>query len=175
MSTEYAVSQRRGANGGLPPKAARGEAAVAEGSDLAPVLLFMKELWALEQGLHQRSKSMLSRYGVTGPQRLVVRLLGHLGPVSQAQLARLLHVHPSSVTRLIRTLERRSFVRRIPCPGQPGRLLVQLAPRGERVERLRAGTVESAIKSALVAASESEIETASRVIRAVTRRLVVRR
>ena len=164
---QYAASRKRPRPGSSRPERRRDA-----GPPLPPVLLFMKEVWALEQGLHQRSKSMLSRYGVTGPQRLVVRLLGRLGPVSQAELARVLHVHPSSVTRLIRSLGHRAFVARVPHPSQPGRFLVTLGSRGERVERLRAGTVESAIKSALATASAAEIETAGRVIRSVTQRLM---
>ncbi len=139
--------------------------------ELGPVLVFMKDLWALEQGLNQRSKAMLDRHGVTGPQRLVVRVLGRLGPLTPAQLSRVLHLHPSSVTRLIQRLEERSFVTRTPHPAHRGRVLLSLGSRGSRVERLQAGTVESAVRSALRAASPADVEAARRVIALVTRRM----
>jgi len=139
--------------------------------ELGPVLEFMQELWGLEQGLNQRSKAMLSRYGITGPQRLVVRVVGRLGPISPASLARVLHLHPSSVTRLVRRLEARSHIRRTPDPAHGGRFLLALGSRGRRIEKLGGGTVESAIRSALATASPSDVEATRRVIALVSRRL----
>jgi DNA-binding MarR family transcriptional regulator len=147
----------------------------AEVELLGSVLGFMKELWALEQGLNQHSRAMLSRHGVTGPQRLVVRVVGRLGPVSPAQLARVLHIHPSSVTRLTRRLEERQFIRRTTHPAHRGRFLLELGPRGGRVERLSSGTVESAVQAALYAAGAQDIAATRRVLGLVTERLSSRR
>lgn len=141
------------------------------GSALGPVLGFMKDLWALGQGLEQRSKAMHARHGVTGPQRLLVRVVGQLGPMSQAELARVLHLHRSSVTRLIRRMEARRLVRRVPRPGQAGRQLVELRDGGRRVERLRSGTIEAAVRAALGAVSPEDARAAARVMEEVTRRL----
>jgi len=53
-----------------------GEAMKPEGADqLGPVLEFMKQLWAVDHGLQSLSKRMESRFGITGPQRLVVRIV----------------------------------------------------------------------------------------------------
>lgn len=142
---------------------------------LGAVLGFMKELWALEQALDQRSRALLARHGVTGPQRLLVRVVERLGPISPARLARVLHVHPSSVTRLTRRLEARGAIRRRPQPGHAGRFLLELGPGGERVARLKADTVEGAIRSALRAASPQDVEGTRRVVALVTRRLALRR
>jgi trehalose 6-phosphate phosphatase len=147
----------------------------AELEALGSVLGFMKELWALEQGLNKRSKAMLDRRGVTGPQRLVVRMVGRLGPISPARLARVLHLHPSSVTRLVRKLEARGLIRRTPHPTYRGRLLIELGPRGGRVEQPGAGTVESAVKAALSSARAEDVTAARRVIAMITKRLVGRR
>jgi DNA-binding MarR family transcriptional regulator len=136
------------------------------------VLGFMEDLRALEQGLNRRSKAMLNRQGVTGPQRLAVRVVGRLGSVRPAQLARLLHSHPSSVTRLVRTLEARGLIRRIADPRHRGRVLLEVGPKAGRVERLRAGTVESAVQEALDAASPRDVAATRRVLGLVTRRLV---
>lgn len=151
---------------GPRPAGARGP-----GDALGPVLDFMRDLWALGQGLERRSKAMQARHGVTGPQRLLVRVVGQLGPVSQAELARVLHLHRSSVTRLVRRLERRRLVRRVPRPGQPGRQLVELSEGGRRVERLRSGTIEGAVRAALGAVSPEDARAAARVLEEVTRRL----
>ena len=131
----------------------------------------MQELWGLEQGLNRRSKAMLTRYGVTGPQRLVVRVVGQLGPVSLASLARVLRLHPSSITRLVRRLEARRLIRRAPDPSRDGRFLLELGPEGGRLDRPSDGTVESAIRSALSVAAPSDVDATRRVITLVTKRL----
>jgi DNA-binding MarR family transcriptional regulator len=135
----------------------------------------MQELWGLEQGLNQRSMAMLTRHGVTGPQRLLVRVVGRLGPITPASLARVLHLHPSSVTRLVQKLEARSFVRRTEDPAHRGRHLLVLGSRGGRVERLGGGTVESAVRSALSKAGASDVEATRRVIALITKRLTSNR
>lgn len=150
-----------------PPRRGASAASTA----LGPVLEFMQELWGLEQGLNRQSKAMLARYGVTGPQRLVVRIVGQLGPISPASLARVLRLHPSSVTRLVRRLEARNFVRRDPDPARRGRHLLVLGSRGGRVEQLSDATVEGAIRSALAAARPADLRACRRFIALLTDRL----
>jgi len=141
-------------------------------SDLGHVLSFMQVLWELEQGLNRRSKAMLRRYGISGPQRLVVRVVGRLGPVTPASLARVLRVHPASVTRLARTLEGKGMVRRRSDPADRRQILLELGPEGIRMNRLKQGTVEHAIDAALRQSRASEVEVATRVLRRAVRRLV---
>jgi trehalose 6-phosphate phosphatase len=162
---------RESAGAGSPRRPPSAAAPEPEVEGLGSVLDFMKELWALEQGLNQRSRAMLKRLGVTGPQRLVVRVVGRLGPISPARLARVLHLHPSSVTRLIQRLERRGFIHRAPHPAHRGRFLLELGSRGWGVERLGGGTVESAVQAALVAAGPKDIAATRRVLARLTRRL----
>jgi len=65
-----------------------GEASKPEGADqLGPVLEFMKLLWAVDHGLQSISKHMESRFGITGPQRLVVRIVGRFPGISAGALA----------------------------------------------------------------------------------------
>ena len=158
---------------GLGPEPAIGAEAAAE--RLGPVLAFMKDLWALEQGLNRRSKAMQSSHGVTGPQRLVVRVVGRLGSVSLARLARVLHLHPSSITRLVRRLESQDLIVRKADPAHRGRVLLELGPRGGRVERQVVGTVEQAVRTALRSADPRDLAATRRVLDLVTVRLSARR
>ncbi len=147
----------------------------AETVSLGPVLAFMKELWALEQGLNRRSKAMQSSHGVTGPQRLVVRVVGRLGSVSPARLARVLHLHPSSISRLVRRLEAQDLIVRKADPAHRGRVLLELGPRGGRVERQVVGTVEQAVRTALRSADPRDVAATRRVLDLVAARLSARR
>ena len=42
---------------------------------LDPVLDFMRLLWSVEHGLERMSKRMGNELGITGPQRLVLRIV----------------------------------------------------------------------------------------------------
>lgn len=43
---------------------------------LGPVLSFMRALWGVNHGLESSSRRMKGSIGVTGPERMVVRLVG---------------------------------------------------------------------------------------------------
>lgn len=140
-------------------------------SELGPVFGFMQALWALEQGLNRRSKAMHRAHGITGPQRLVVLVVARLGPIAPGRLAGVLHLHPASVTRLARALERRGLLRRRPHPGDRRQILLELAPGGRRVAGRRSGTVEAAVRDALARASRVEVSSAVRLVGRVAARL----
>jgi DNA-binding MarR family transcriptional regulator len=119
------------------------------GDDLGPVLEFMKQLWALDHGLQSASKRMESTFGITGPQRLVVRIVGRFPGISAGALAAVLHVHPSTLTGVLRRLEMRGIVQRRGDPNDGRRALFGLTARGKKVDTLRTGLVEQAVKRVL--------------------------
>ncbi len=116
---------------------------------LGAVLDFMKLLWALNHELDSLSKRMDATFGVTGPQRLVLRIVGRLPRITAGHLARILHVHPSTLTGILRRLVERELLERIKDPQDGRRALLTLTPRGRAIDALRAGTVESAISRTL--------------------------
>ena len=54
----------------------RSSASESPGEGIGEVLEFMQQLWSLDHSLQQLSRTMRSRYGITGPQRLVLRVVG---------------------------------------------------------------------------------------------------
>ena len=74
---------------------------------LGKPLEFMRSLWALDHALQSRSKAMAAALGVTGPQRMVVRLVGRFPDIAAGSLAELLMVHPSTLTGIVQRLESR--------------------------------------------------------------------
>lgn len=141
---------------------------------LGPVLGFMRTLWALEQGLNRASKAMSRRLGVTGPQRLVLRVVDRLGPISPGALAGVLHLHPASVTRLARTLERRRMLHRRPDPRDRRRLRLELGPAAAHANRATEWTVEEAVRAALASSSAREVAVARRVVERLADALLAR-
>jgi DNA-binding MarR family transcriptional regulator len=98
---------------------------------------------------------------------LVVRVVASIGPVAPGRLAKVLHLHPASVTRLAHALERRGFLRRRPDPLDRRRLLLELGPAAPRVERIAAGTIEAEVSAALERADPGDVAGARRVVEAI--------
>jgi DNA-binding MarR family transcriptional regulator len=65
---------------------------------------------------------------VTGPQRLVLRLLGLQPGVSADELAATLHVHPSTLTGILRRLEDQGLLARDPHPADRRRAVWAVFP-----------------------------------------------
>lgn len=125
-------------------------------ADLPEVLQFMRLLWALVHGLQRSSKRMLGSLGVTGPQRLVLRVVGLFPGISAGALAVVLHVHPSTLTGVIARLVRQGLLLRDVRREDRRRSLLYLSSRGARINASRAGTVEAVVASALARMPETE-------------------
>ena len=143
-----------------------GPAAIA--GRLGRVLEFMRLLWALDHALHSTSKWMEARLGITGPQRLVIRMIGRFPGVSAGALADLLHVHPSTLTGVLRRLTGRGAIRRTADPRDSRRALFWLTARGQSIDRLRSGTVEAAVTRALARAPARNLAAARTMLARVT-------
>src|SRR5687767_5605411 len=120
-----------------------------ESADLPDVLQFMQLLWAVVHGLERISKRMAGDIGVTGPQRLVLRVVGLFPGMSAGDLAGVLHVHPSTLTGVLQRLVGQRLLTRADDPGDRRRAVLRLTKRGARVNAARHGTVEAAIARAL--------------------------
>ncbi|HSB20587.1 MAG TPA: MarR family transcriptional regulator [Anaeromyxobacteraceae bacterium] len=128
------------------------------------VLEFMQSLWAVDHGFVKLSKRMRTTLGVTGRQRLVVRQVGRHPGISAGALARILHLHPSTLTGVLRRLVDRGLLRRSVDARDARRTRFLLTASGWRVDALRAGTVEWRVREALAACSRRDVETARRVL-----------
>ena len=110
----------------------------------------MRVLWALDHALQSASKRMESTFGMTGPQRLAVRIVGRFPGIAAGRLAEILHVHPSTLTGVLRRLEGRGILQRRPDPRDARRALFMLTAKGRKVDTIRTGTVEQAVRRVLL-------------------------
>jgi DNA-binding MarR family transcriptional regulator len=117
--------------------------------ELGPVLDFMRALWALDHALQSASKRMEAARGVTAPQRLVVRIVGRFPGISAGEAAEILHLHPSTLTGVLKRLEDHGLLERRTDPADGRRALLRLTARGRAIDRFHDGTVESAVRRAL--------------------------
>jgi len=112
-------------------------------------LLFMRALWVAVHALQKTSKRMNVRLGVTGPQRLVLRVVGLAPGISAGGLAKVLHLHPSTLTGVLKRLETQGLVSRVPHAVDGRRAVLRLTPKGHRLNVPTDGTVEAAARAAL--------------------------
>lgn len=150
------MRRSRAANGATP----RPDGA----SPLGRVLEFMQLLWAVDHGLTRMSKRMERTLGVTGPQRLAVRIVGRKPGISAGALAETLHVHPSTLTGVLRRLVERGVLERVRDPSDARRALLRLTRRGREVDAMRSGTVEALVRGAMASLSSADLAAAGRVL-----------
>lgn len=148
-----------------------GEDAVDEARDLGQVLEFMRTLWALDHELQSASKRMESSLGITGPQRLVIRIVGRFPAISAGEVAGILHLHPSTLTGILRRLVERGLVERRSDPRDARRALLSLTARGRTVDGSRSGTVENATRRALSRLKPRDLAAARDVLDALASEL----
>lgn len=133
----------------------------------------MQLLWAVTHGLESTSKRMLSTVGVTGPQRLVLRLIGQYERLSPGDLADILHVHPSSLTGMLRRLERSGFIKRRRDPNDGRRAFLTLTAPGRALSDSQVGTVESKVRNTLRKVSPAKAAAARDVLKLLAKQLGV--
>ena len=106
----------------------------------------MRLLWSLDHALQSASKRMELGLGVTGPQRLVVRMVGRFPGASPGQLAALLRLHPSTLTGILQRLVTRNVLERQSDAIDARRAHMYLTEQGSVIDNLQAGTVEATVR-----------------------------
>lgn len=134
---------------------------------LGEVLEFLRLLWEVDHALQRASKRMDATFGVTGPQRLVIRIVGRFPGIPAGQLAAILRIHPSTVTDIVQRLERRGLIQRTRHARDGRRVLLGLTEQGRNVDAQHSGTVEGAVKQALAQLSPLELRGARAALTAV--------
>lgn len=127
-------------------------------------LQFMQRLWNLAHVLEVRSKKMARTIGVTGPQRLVIRLLGQHPDLNARQIATTLGMHPSTLSGILKRLEASGTIQRSTDLVDRRVARFSLTARGKRIDRQRKGTVEAAVRRALTRVEPTALVVATAAI-----------
>jgi DNA-binding MarR family transcriptional regulator len=96
---------------------------------------------------------------------LVIRIVSRFPGLPPGQIARLLHVHPSTLTGILKRLERQGLVRRRADPRDGRRVFVGVTEKGRRLADAGAGTVEGSVEQVLARTSTAQVEGARAVLR----------
>lgn len=138
---------------------------------LEPVLDFMRLLWSVEHGLQRMSKRMEGDLGITGPQRLVLRIVGRFPGLSAGELAHIVRLHPSTITGILQRLVARGLLERKRDPNDNRRACLSLKSRAVAYTKSSPGTVERAVTQALNQMGASNVRAARKVLAEVAQRL----
>lgn len=131
----------------------------------------MQLFWAVVHGLEKVSKRMAGEIGVTGPQRLALRVVGLFPGISAGDLAATLRVHPSTLTGVLQRLAAQRLVQRVDDPRDRRRAVLRLTSRGAEVNAATRGTVEAGVASAFGDMSPRDRAATKRVLELLARHL----
>ena len=110
---------------------------------------------------------MEASLGITGPQRLVLRIVSRFPGLSAGELARVVRLHPSTVTGILQRLVRKGLLARDPDPGDSRRVRLHVRPEAKAFTRRSRGTVEAAIARVLTRVPSQQVRHARLVLTAV--------
>jgi DNA-binding MarR family transcriptional regulator len=102
---------------------------------------------------------------------MVVRLVGRHPGITPGDLARFLHLHPSTLTAVLKRLVQRKVLLRKADSSDARRGRLTLAARGVALDGVQRGTVEAAVKAALDHVAPRDVRTASAVLELVKQAL----
>jgi DNA-binding MarR family transcriptional regulator len=125
---------------------------------------FLRLLWAINHGLATTSRFMKTRFGITGRQRLIIRVVGEFPGISAGDLARVLHLDPSTLTGALQLMSRRGLLVLRSDQNDRRRLRLHLTPKGRRLGQTSTGAVEAAVSRTLARVPASKVKVTRDVL-----------
>jgi DNA-binding MarR family transcriptional regulator len=110
---------------------------------------------------------MARTQGVTGQQRLVLRVVGKQPGVSASDVAQVLHLHPSTMTGIVQRLMVGGFVERAKSKDDARKVALQLTEKGKKTNDAKGPTIEVPVKRALARFSDAQLDTVRAVLTAL--------
>ena len=142
-----------------------------EAPRLGRALEFLRLIWALDHGLQSRSKRMRGTIGLTGPQRLVIRIVSRYPGILAGELAAVLHLHPSTLTGILERLQRRRLLIRRTDDRDGRRAVIEVTRSGKRLDVPSMGTIEASVARALEAFPRAKLDATREVLAMLTHEL----
>ena len=137
---------------------------------LGDVLDFMRLIWAVDRSLQLASRRMEATLGVSGPERLVVRIVGTFPGIAAGRIAEILQVHPSTLTGILKTLGASGLLQRKADAQDGRRALFSLSAKGRKLDAVRRGTIEAAVRR-LLARGPEKLRAAQETLAALAQEL----
>lgn len=124
---------------------------------LTEELEFLRVVWLVDHAIQGASRRMLDTIGLTGPQRLALRIVSTNPGLSPGDLARILHLHPSTLTGIFQRLEARKLIERRADPTDARRAQLFTTRAGAGLVTSLSGTLEQAVKRTIARWSRRDV------------------
>jgi DNA-binding MarR family transcriptional regulator len=147
----------------------RGEQ-TAEGS-LGDALELLRRIWQLSHEIERASARMARTLGITGQQRMTLRVIGRFPGITAGDLSDRLCVDAATVSTALARLEKKKLVTRQRDATDGRRVRVLLTAAGRKLDVPDTGTIESAVSHVVANSPAGDIETVHRIFEALTTRL----
>lgn len=134
---------------------------------LDSTLDFLRLLWSIENYLQSSSKRMATTLGITGPQRLALRVVSQFPGISPKEVADLLRLHPSTITGVLQRLVDKRLLSREPDATDGRRAHLRVKPAAVKFTRGNKHTVEAAVARALRRMPKASVQQAREVLTAI--------
>jgi DNA-binding MarR family transcriptional regulator len=135
-------------------------------------LEFLRRLWSLDNALDSGSKRMIRELGISGPQRVVLRLVTEAGEIGPTEIADQMMHHPATVSSLLKRLEDGGYIERRESAIDRRRTVVVATERGRELGSRTEGTIEARVASFLAGQDPADIDRCMRVLSALVKELV---
>jgi MarR family transcriptional regulator, organic hydroperoxide resistance regulator len=132
---------------------------------------FLRLLWSVDHALRRMSKRMTSSLGITGPQRLVIRIVGQFPGINAGDVAEILKVHPSTLTGVFKRLHQRGLIVRQPDSQDKRRIVLRLSAKGREYDASMAETIESVVRRVVSDVPPRELKATRHVLERLTEAL----
>lgn len=153
-------------------KARRARRASATAGRTPDALDVLQSLWALDHALQVRSRRLADEIGVTGPQRLALRLIAAERCDSPSALAKRLVLHKSTVTGIVSRLEEAGLITCTRDESDGRRTTLSLTEHGHRLTRPHPRSIEASVAAAVDATSPEALRHACRFLTRLTAALL---
>lgn len=112
---------------------------------LGEVLELMRLIWKINRGLELSSRRIVATLGISGPQRLALRIIGRFPRITAGELSDILHLDRSTTSTLVAGLCKKQLVSRKKDPGDKRRMPLTLTEQGRALDVPSPGTVEAVV------------------------------
>jgi MarR family transcriptional regulator, organic hydroperoxide resistance regulator len=126
---------------------------------------FLSAVWGLYRELDSASARMLRHLGVSGPQRLALRLIEVTPGITAGQLALALDLHRSTVSGLAKRLTSLGLLTRRTDTADRRVVFLALTPAGRKLNARTAVTIETALAALIGARGASWRRSARELLR----------
>jgi MarR family transcriptional regulator, organic hydroperoxide resistance regulator len=147
-----------------PPQEETSPPPPADAPAFPAALDLMRSVWAVDRALQELSRVMALHLGVTGQQRLILRVIGERPGISPKDIAAILALDPSTLTGHLQRLEGDGLLARGVVPEDARRQRLELTEEGRRLDARMPGTVEAAVEEVLTLRDHDDISAARQVL-----------